>query len=69
MEIDDIRNLVELMAENHVVELEMEMEDPKGQIRLVRGNHHAPTAVTVLSAPTPLQQLAPITVSTPASRR
>jgi len=65
MEIDDIRKLVELMAENDVVELEMEMEDPKGKIRLVRGNHHVPTAVTVLSAPTPLQQLAPITVSTP----
>ena len=64
MEIDDIRKLVELMAENDMVELEM--EDPTGKIRLVRGNHHASTPVTVVSTPAPLQQLGPLTVSTPA---
>ena len=64
MEIDDIRKLVELMAENDVVELEM--EDRKGKIRLVRNNHHAPTPVTVVAASPPLQQLAPLTVSTTA---
>ena len=64
MEIDDIRKLVELMAENDVVE--REMEDRKGKILLVRNNHHAPTPVTVVAASPPLQQLAPITVSTTA---
>ncbi|MBI3757199.1 MAG: acetyl-CoA carboxylase biotin carboxyl carrier protein [Deltaproteobacteria bacterium] len=64
MEIDDIRKLVALMAESDVVELEM--ENRKGKIRLVRGNHHAPTSVTVVSASAPPQQLAPITVSTSA---
>ncbi|MBI3247737.1 MAG: acetyl-CoA carboxylase biotin carboxyl carrier protein [Deltaproteobacteria bacterium] len=56
MEIDDIRKIVELMAENDVRELEM--EDRKGKIRLVRGNHQTP--VTVVSAPAPLQPLAPM---------
>ena len=56
MEIDDIRKIVELMAENDVRELEM--EDRKGKIRLVRGNHQTP--VTVVSAPAPLQALAPM---------
>ncbi len=56
MEIDDIRKIVELMAENDVRELEM--EDRKGKIRLVRGNPQTP--VTVVSAPAPLQSLAPM---------
>jgi acetyl-CoA carboxylase biotin carboxyl carrier protein len=60
MEIEDIRKIVELMAENDVVELEM--EDRKGKLRLVRGNHHVPTPVTVVSAPAPLAQLAPVTL-------
>ncbi len=63
MEIEDIRKIVELMAENDVMELEM--EDRKGKIRLVRGNHHAPTPVTVVSSATSLPQLAPLAV--PAS--
>jgi acetyl-CoA carboxylase biotin carboxyl carrier protein len=58
MEIEDIRKIVELMAENEVMELEM--EDRKGKIRLVRGNHHAPTPVTVVSAAAPLPQIAPL---------
>lgn len=64
MEIEDIRKIVELMAENDVVELEM--EDRKGKIRLVRGNHHSPTPVTVVAAPTPLSQIAPVTVPSPS---
>jgi acetyl-CoA carboxylase biotin carboxyl carrier protein len=64
MEIDDIRKIVELMAENDVMELEM--EDRKGKIRLVRGNHHVPTPVTVLSAAAPLPQLASMAVQAPA---
>jgi acetyl-CoA carboxylase biotin carboxyl carrier protein len=66
MEIDDIRKIVELMAENDV--LELEMEDRKGKIRLVRGNHHMPTPmtpVTLVSAATPLSQLASVTMPTP----
>jgi len=66
MEIDDIRKIVELMAENDV--LELEMEDRKGKIRLVRGNHHIQppvTPVTLVSASSPLPQLAPIAVPTP----
>lgn len=66
MEIDEIRKIVELMAENDVVELEM--EDRKGKIRLVRGNHqHAPTPVTVVSASAPLSQIAPMAVPTVTS--
>ncbi len=65
MEIEDIRKIVELMAENDVMELEM--EDRKGKIRLVRGNHHAPTPVTVVSAATPLPQIAPLAVPAPLS--
>jgi acetyl-CoA carboxylase biotin carboxyl carrier protein len=60
MEIEDIRKIVELMAENDVVELEM--EDRKGKIRLVRGNHHAPTPVTMVSAQAPLPQMTPVAV-------
>ncbi len=60
MEIEDIRKIVELMAENDVAELEM--EDRKGKIRLVRGNHRVPTPITVVSAPTPLSQIAPVSV-------
>lgn len=67
MEIEDIRKIVELMAENDVAELEM--EDRKGKIRLVRGNHHAPTPVTVVSAPTPLSQIAPVSVQSPPPDR
>lgn len=65
MEIEDIRKIVELMVENDVAELEM--EDRKGKIRLVRSNHHAPTPMTVVSAPAPLQHLTPVTVQTPLS--
>jgi acetyl-CoA carboxylase biotin carboxyl carrier protein len=61
MEIEDIRKIVELMAENDVAELEM--EDRKGKIRLVRGNQHAPTPVTVVTASTPLSQIAPLAVT------
>lgn len=61
MEIEDIRKIVELMAENDVVELEM--EDHEGKIRLVRGNHHASTPVAVVAAPTPLSQIAPVAVT------
>jgi acetyl-CoA carboxylase biotin carboxyl carrier protein len=68
MEIDDIRKLVDLMAERGV--LELEMEDRKGKIRLVRENHRAPTPVTVVSAQTPLQTLtasplAPLAIASP----
>lgn len=65
MEIEDIRKIVELMAENDV--LELEMEDRKGKIRLVRGNHHLPpplTPVTLVSAAS-LQQLTPGAMPTP----
>jgi len=65
MEIDDIRKIVELMAENDV--LELEMEDRKGKIRLVRGNHHmsAPmTPLTLVSASSPLPQLTPVAMPT-----
>ncbi len=51
MEIDDIKKLVELMEEKGVVELEM--EDRKGKIRLVRENHRAPASVLAASVPTP----------------
>ena len=64
MEIDDIQKIVELMAEHDIFELEM--EDRKGKIRLVRGNHHMPpplSPVTLVSAAAPLSQLTQ--VSTP----
>src|SRR5205809_8146164 len=57
MEIDDIKKLVELMEERGVVELEM--EDRKGKIRLVRENHRAPAPVSGLAATPPLQTLVP----------
>lgn len=66
MEIEDIRKIVELMAENDI--LELEMEDRKGKIRLVRGNHHLPaplTPVTLVSATAPLPQLTPGVIPTP----
>ena len=65
MEIDDIRKIVELMAENDV--LELEMEDRKGKIRLVRGNHHSPASmspVTLVTASAPLPHLAPVSMPT-----
>jgi len=70
MDIDDIRKIVELMAENDV--LELEMEDRKGKIRLVRGNHQGPASmspVTLVTASAPLPHLASVsmpTVPTPA---
>ena len=54
MEIDNIKKLVDLMEERGVVELEL--EDRKGKIRLVRENHRAPAPVA--SAPAPLPPLA-----------
>ncbi len=57
MEIDDIKKLVELMEERGVVELEM--EDRKGKIRLVRENHRAPAPVSGLSATPLLPTLVP----------
>src|SRR5437867_23990 len=57
MEIDDIKKLVELMEERDVVELEM--EDHKGKIRLVRENHRAPAPVAGSSATPPLPTLIP----------
>lgn len=68
MEIDDIRKIVELMAENDV--LELEMEDRKGKIRLVRGNHHSPTSlspVTLVTASTPLPHLTPVSMPSTAA--
>jgi len=76
MEIEDIRKLVELMEERGVVELEM--EDRKGKIRLVRENHRAATSVAVVSAPASLPPLSssvvssavsPVLVSGPPERR
>ena len=61
MEIEDIRKLVELMAERGVVELEM--EDGKGKIRLVRENHRVPAPGTVVSAAAPLHSLTPAVAS------
>jgi len=63
MEIDDIRKIVELMAENDV--LELEMEDRKGKIRLVRGNHQGQPAispVTLVTASTSVPHLAPVSM-------
>jgi acetyl-CoA carboxylase biotin carboxyl carrier protein len=60
------------MNENDI--LELEMEDRKGKIRLVRGNHHMPTSispVTLVSAAAPLSQLTqvsmPPSVSAPST--
>jgi acetyl-CoA carboxylase biotin carboxyl carrier protein len=66
MEIDDIQKIVELMAENDI--LELEMEDRKGKIRLVRGNHHMPTSmspVTLVSAAAPLSQFTQVSIPPP----
>jgi acetyl-CoA carboxylase biotin carboxyl carrier protein len=63
MEIDDIRKLVELMEERGVVELEM--EDRKGKVRLVRENHRAPV-VAQFAAPPPVSLPAqPVLVTAP----
>ena len=64
MEIDDIRKLVELMEERGVVELEM--EDRKGRIRLVRENHRAPS-VAQFTAPPPLMPAPPVAVAAAAA--
>jgi acetyl-CoA carboxylase biotin carboxyl carrier protein len=66
MEIDDIRKLVELMEERGVVELEM--EDRKGKVRLVRENHRAP-ALPDFPSPPLLTPALPVTIATPASER
>src|SRR5437763_16404522 len=63
MEIDDIRKLVELMEERGVVELEM--EDGKGKVRLVRENHRAP----VFPAFAPPASALPVNVAAPALER
>ncbi|MGE0682416.1 MAG: acetyl-CoA carboxylase biotin carboxyl carrier protein [Candidatus Binatia bacterium] len=72
MEIDDIQKIVELMAEHDI--LELEMEDRKGKIRLVRENHNIPppmSPVTLVSAAAPLSQLTqvsmPPSVSVPST--
>lgn len=68
MEINDIQKIVELMAEHDI--LELEMEDRKGKIRLVRGNHHMPpplSPVTLVSAAAPLSQLTQVTTSSPVT--
>lgn len=49
MEIDEIRKLVELMEEKGLMELEV--EDRKGKIRLVRENHRAAAVPTPAFAP------------------
>ena len=61
MDIDDIKKLVELMEAGGVVELEM--EDPKGKIRLVRANHQIAVAIPAPSLPLSL----PIAVSPPTA--
>src|SRR5262249_48359138 len=66
MEIDDIRKLVELMEERGVVELEM--EDGKGKVRLVRENHRAPALPAFPSPPLSMPAL-PVTTTTPALER
>ncbi len=48
MEIGEIRKLVELMEEKGLMELEV--EDRKGKIRLVRENHHAVSAPVFMPA-------------------
>ncbi|HEV8718528.1 MAG TPA: acetyl-CoA carboxylase biotin carboxyl carrier protein [Candidatus Binatia bacterium] len=66
MEIDDIRKLVELMEERGVVELEM--EDGKGKVRLVRENHRAPAFPAFAPSPPPAPAL-PVTVAAPTLER
>lgn len=69
MDIDDIRKLVELMEEKGVVELEM--EDRKGKVRLVRENHRgAPPLGVPLSISPPLPSIAPpVTPAAPVEER
>jgi acetyl-CoA carboxylase biotin carboxyl carrier protein len=62
MEIDDIKKLVDLMEEKGVVELEM--EDRKGKIRLVRENHHAPTTSAPLAIVPPFPPIASSVIPT-----
>jgi len=53
METDDIKKLMELMAEKGVIELEI--KNASGEVRLVRERHHAvvsPPPVVVTAAPT-----------------
>lgn len=68
MEISDIRKLVELMEEKDVVELEL--EDRKGKIRLVRQNHRTPPPGTLVPSPpfsAPLPPLAqPVIAAAPS---
>lgn len=69
MEIDDIRKLVELMEERGVVELEM--EDRKGKVRLVRENHRAPVVAQFIPPPVslpaqPALVAAPVAAERPA---
>lgn len=64
MEIDDIRKLVELMEERGVVELEM--EDRKGKVRLVRENHRTPVAAQFAPPPVSLPAQ-PVLVATPVA--
>lgn len=66
MDIDDIKKLVELMEAGGVVELEM--EDPKGKIRLVRENHRIPVAVPAPSFPPSLPVAVLPTVAPVASQ-
>ncbi|HKA56269.1 MAG TPA: acetyl-CoA carboxylase biotin carboxyl carrier protein [Candidatus Binatia bacterium] len=66
MEIDDIRKLVELMEERGVVELEM--EDGKGKVRLVRENHRAPV-FPAFAPPQATTPALPVTVAPSASER
>ena len=58
MEIGEIRKLVELMEEKGLMELEV--EDRKGKIRLVRENHRA------ASVPTPAFMPAAVTAPLPS---
>jgi acetyl-CoA carboxylase biotin carboxyl carrier protein len=68
MEIDDIKKLVELMEERDVVELEM--EDHKGKIRLVRENHRAPAPESGVSATPPLPtRVPPVAAAAPSDGR
>jgi acetyl-CoA carboxylase biotin carboxyl carrier protein len=69
MEIDDIKKLVALMEEKGVVELEM--EDRKGKIRLVRENHRTPTigAPTAIAPSLPPIVQSPVVSSPPIEQR
>ncbi len=60
MDIEQIRKLVELMEEKGVVELEV--EDRKGKVRLVRENHRAASVFSAPVAPAtppPVAQITP----------